>query len=66
MLGAFSGSGIALGVAILVGVVWLVGVSVVLAALNAIFQTALYHYAADGQTLGPFGHGALATAFQRK
>ncbi len=66
VLGVFSGSGIALGIAILVGVVWLVGVSVVLAALNAIFQTALYHYAAGGQTLGPFGHGALATAFRRK
>ena len=66
VLGAVAGSGVALGIAILVGVVWIVAVAVTLAALNAIFQTALFHYAAGGQTLGPFGHGALATAFRRK
>ena len=65
-LGVAAGSGIALGIAILVGVLWIVAVSVVLAALNAIFQTALFHYASDGRSLGPFGHGALATAFRRK
>jgi hypothetical protein len=66
VLGAVTGSGVALGVAILVGVLWMVAVSVVLAALNAIFQTALFHYAADGQALGPFGRGTLATAFRAK
>jgi hypothetical protein len=66
VLGVFTGSGLALGVAILVGVLWMVAVSVVLAALNAIFQTALFHYASNGQSLGPFGQGALATAFRRK
>ena len=55
VLGAVTGSGVALGVAILVGVVWIVAVSVTLAALNAIFQTALFHYAAGGKPLGPFG-----------
>ena len=66
VLGVAAGSGIALGVAILVGVVWIVAVSGVLAALNAIFQTALFHYAANGQALGPFGQGALSTAFRPK
>ena len=66
VLGVFTGSGLALGVAILVGVLWMVAVSVVLAALNAIFQTALFHYASNGQALGPYGQGTLATAFRRK
>jgi hypothetical protein len=66
VLGVVTGSGIALAVAILVGVLWLVAVSVVLAALNAIFQTALYHYAANGQSLGPFGQGTLSSAFRAK
>ena len=66
VLGAITGNGVALGVTVLIGALWIVAVSVVLAALNAIFQTALYHYAADGQALGPFGPGALTTAFRPK
>ena len=66
VLGAVTGSGIAIGIAVLIGVLWIVAVSVVMAALNAIFQTALFHFASDGQALGPFGQGALATAFRTK
>ncbi|HEX9856302.1 MAG TPA: DUF6159 family protein [Acidimicrobiia bacterium] len=49
-LGASSGS-----IALLVlGIVWAVAVSLVLATLSGIFQTALYHYAADGSVPGGF------------
>jgi hypothetical protein len=41
-------------IGVLVAVVGLVGVSVVLAALNAIFQTALYHYASSGSVPGGY------------
>ena len=44
----------ALGIAIAVGVLWIGVVVVVLAALNGIFQTALYHYAVDGQVPGEY------------
>lgn len=66
VLGVATGSGVAIGVAVLIGVLWIVAISVVIAALNAIFQTALFHFAANGQPLGPFGQGALSTAFRRK
>lgn len=66
VLGVVSGSGAVIGVTILIGVVWIIASSVVLAALNGIFQTALYHFAAGGQALGPFGSGGLATAFRPK
>ena len=39
-------------------------VAVVLSALNGVFQTALYRYAAGGaQQTGPFDAGALAASF---
>ena len=44
----------ALGIAIVVGVLWMGTVVVVLAALNGIFQAALYHYAVDGQVPGEY------------
>lgn len=60
------GAAIALGV---LGVVWIVGVSLVMAALSAIFQTALYRYAMnrmlerDGDD-GYFPPGTMAAAFR--
>ncbi len=49
-----SGSQALAAVGVVVGVVGIVGVSVVLAALNAIFQTALYHYASSGSVPGGY------------
>jgi hypothetical protein len=60
-LGIAAGESIAL-VAIAVAVLWMVGVAVVMAALNGIFQTALYRYAA-GLDTGAFGAGELQSAF---
>lgn len=49
-----SGSGAIAAIGVLVAVVGIVGASVVLAALNAIFQTALYHYASSGNVPGGY------------
>lgn len=52
---------------LVIGALWIVLVAVVLAALNGIFQTALYHYAVDGQVPGDyFPEQAFATAFVAK
>lgn len=55
LLAAAGGAtGAVLITAILLGVAWILLVAVTMAALSAIFQTALYHYAADGQAPGQF------------
>lgn len=65
-LAAASGSGTVTAISIAVAVVWIVGVAVVLSALNAIFQTALYRYAADGTSVGPFTPHIMGSAFAPK
>ena len=56
--------GAAVGVAIVIGVLWMAAVVVVLAALNGIFQAALYHYAVEGQVPGEyFSPQTFASAF---
>ena len=50
-----------LGIAL--AVLWGIGVSVVLAALSGIFQTALYRYARDGSAGGAFDTATLRGAF---
>lgn len=65
-LAAASGSGEVVGVGIVLAVIWMVGVVVVLSALNAIFQTALYRYAADGDAIGPFTSAIMRSAFAPK
>lgn len=61
--------GPALVAAIVVGALWLGAVAVTLTAMNAIFQTALFHHAA-GQPLATSGAGfdqtTLQSAFRRK
>ena len=49
-----SGTNALAAIGVLVAVVGIVGVSVVLSALNAIFQTALYHYASSGSVPGGY------------
>jgi len=56
-----------LGVAALIaGVLWILLVTIVLAALNGIFQTALYRYAAGVTGDGFFAAGELQAAFAPK
>ena len=59
--------GEAIGVAaLIVGVVWILLITLVLSALNGIFQTALYRYAAGVGGDGYFGSGELHSAFAPK
>ena len=57
-LGVSGGGGFVV-VAILISVLWLILVAVVLSALSGIFQTALYHYAVDGQVPSGYFETAL-------
>lgn len=59
-------SGAVAGIAIAVAVVWMVATAVVLSALNAVFQAALYRYAANGEAVGPFTPAIMGSAFAPK
>ncbi len=49
------------------GVLWMVLVAVVMSALSGIFQTALYHFAVDGEApSGYFDSQILTDAFQKR
>ena len=50
-------------VGVVAAVVWIAGVVVVLSALGAVFQTALYHYAATETLVPGFEGTSLATSF---
>jgi len=54
-------------VPLVVGVLWLAGVAIVMSTLSGIYQTALYHFAADGTVPGEFYNDqSFATAFRSK
>ena len=61
-----SGSGVLAAVGIIIAVTWLAVVMVVLTALNAIFQTALYLYATTGVLPLGFEQAPLAQTFVHK
>ena len=42
---------------IVVGILWMIAVTLVMATLNGIFQTALYLFAAEGRVPGGFFDG---------
>jgi hypothetical protein len=46
-----------------VGVLWILGVSVVVSAMTGIYKTALYRYAVDGRAPAGFAESDLAEAF---
>ncbi len=50
-------------IGLIVAVLWILGASMVISALNGIFQTALYRYAAGVGSTGAFGGGELQAAF---
>lgn len=63
VLGASNG----LAILVIVGVLLIAAAAIVMATLNGIFQTALYHYAADGTVPGGyFNDQAFAGAFRTK
>ncbi len=65
-LGVYAG-GAAFAAGLVVGVLWIIAVTVVLAALNVIFQTALYHYAVgDGHAGAYFSPEIMRSAFASK
>ncbi len=66
---AIGAGGATIALAVLVGVIgglWLVVLTPVMAALSGIFQTALYHYATDGTVPADFEGTALPQAFREK
>jgi Family of unknown function (DUF6159) len=59
------GASLAAGIALLaLGVIGLVGVSLVFGVLSTIYRTALYHYASTGTPPAGFDPPAMATAFR--
>lgn len=56
----------ALVVGIIVAVVYVAAVIVVISALNAVFQTVLYRYAADGVVPEQFGESSIGGAFEHR
>lgn len=58
---AAGGTGAVLGIGL--GVLWVALVAVVISALTAVFQTALYRYAVEGEVPSEFEPAALRAAF---
>jgi Family of unknown function (DUF6159) len=68
---ALIGVGVAIGTVGLVvlgalGVLWLIGSAVVVAALSGIYRTALYHFAAHGEVPGEFSDIDFHNAFRQR
>ena len=64
VLGSLGGAGLVLG--IVIGVVWIALVVVVMTALNAVFQTALYLYATSGMAPSGFEGSSIGESFRRR
>lgn len=63
---AMTGSGFAIGTAIVLSVVYLILLGLAQAALQAIYQAAVYFYASTGTAPEGFDERALAHSFRRK
>ena len=64
VLGSLGGVGLIAG--IVIGVVWIAVVVVVMTALNAVFQAALYLYATSGMAPSGFEGSSLGESFRRR
>ena len=64
VLGSLGGAGLILG--IIIGVAWIGLVVVVMTALNAVFQTALYLYATSGMAPSGFEGSSIGQSFKRR
>lgn len=65
---ALAGAGLAAGGAVSfafigLAVLWGIAVAVVIAAMSAVYQTALYHFAVDGRVSSYFDAGVMESAF---
>jgi len=60
------GAGTGLWPLFIVAVLWIIGVAVVLTAMNAVFQTALYLYATEGSIPSGFEGTSLTSSFGPK
>jgi Family of unknown function (DUF6159) len=65
VLGGFAGGAVAM-VCLGIAVLWFIVTLVVTTALSGIYQTALYHYAADREVPQEFAGADLAAAFPQK
>jgi hypothetical protein len=63
-IGVAAGSAVLLGVCIAIGVAWLAVVTLVVTALDGIFRTALYRFAADGKPPPAFADANFGEAFR--
>lgn len=61
---AATGNGVITGIGIALAVAWWVVVAVVTSALGAVFQTALYRYAANREVMAGFDESMLSGAFR--
>lgn len=64
VFGSLGGVGLIVGIAI--GVVWIAVVVVVMTALNAVFQAALYLYATSGMVPSGFEGSSIGESFSRR
>lgn len=64
VFGSLGGTGLIVGIAI--GVVWIALVVVVMTALNAVFQAALYLYATSGMAPSGFEGSTIGESFSRR
>jgi membrane protein implicated in regulation of membrane protease activity len=66
VLGGASGQPVLAGVGFAIGVVWILGVSLVSSAVQSILLTALYLYASEGTAPPQFDAALLRSAFGSK
>ena len=66
VLGFFGEAGFAFAVAVVIGVAWVALVVVVMTALNAVFQTALYLYATSGRAPSGFEGSSISQSFSHR
>jgi hypothetical protein len=64
LLLANAAGGVIMGAGIALFVLWALAIMAVTTALSAVFQTALYHYAASGMPPAAFAQGELERAFR--
>jgi hypothetical protein len=66
VIGAAAGQPILAGIGVALGVIWIMGVSLVSSAVQSILLTALYLYASEGKAPPQFDANLLQNAFAKK
>ena len=64
VLGIASGSALVTGICVTLGVLYLIALSLVSSALDAIFRAAVYLYAHEGEVAPQFGEGLMQSVLQ--